>query len=158
MITRTFSLMPTFSESLFSDRLNRIDNLFTKLTGDEPLSALPSYDIVKIDETHLDIVIDLPGWSAEDIEILSQGGQLSISGKQKEEQENKRNTYLYRGLKRSNFNLGFSLPEHVKVKNANLKDGLLTVSLLQEIPENEKVQKIAIHYDEGNSTKAIGNK
>lgn len=157
MITRTLSLMPTFSESLFSDRLNRIDNLFSKLTGDEPLSTLPSYDIVKIDETHLDIVVGLPGWNADDIEVLSQGGQLGISGKQKENKQNQGDTYLYRGLMRSNFNLSFSLPEHVKVKNANLKDGLLTVSLFKEIPESEKVQKIAINYDEGNSTKAIGN-
>ena len=157
MITRTLSLMPTFSDSLFSDRLNRIDNLFSKLTGDEPLSALPSYDIVRMDETHLDIVVGLPGWSIDDIEVLSQGGQLSISGKQREDRQNKGHTYLYRGLMRSNFNLSFSLPEHVKVKNANLKDGLLTVSLLKEIPESEKIQKIAINYDEGNPTKAISN-
>ena len=131
MITRTLSLMPTFSDSLFSDRLNRIDNLFSKLTGDEPLSTLPSYDIVRMDETHLDFVVGLPGWSIDDIEVLSQGGQLSISGKQREDKQNKGHTYLYRGLMRSNFNLSFSLPEYVKVKNANLKDGLLTVSLLK---------------------------
>ena len=106
---------------MFSDRLNRIDNLFSRLSGDEPLSTLPSYDIVKIDETHLDIVAGLPGWSADDIEVLSQGGQLNISGKHKEDKLSKSDTYLYRELMRTNFNPGFALPDHVKVKMQALK-------------------------------------
>ncbi|ORS78115.1 heat-shock protein, partial [Escherichia coli] len=49
MALRTLSALPVFADSLFSDRFNRIDRLFSQLTGDTPVTATPAYDLQKRD-------------------------------------------------------------------------------------------------------------
>lgn len=47
MALSTLSALPGFADSLFSDRFNRIDRLFSQLTGDTPVAATPAYDLKK---------------------------------------------------------------------------------------------------------------
>ncbi|NKI73261.1 Hsp20 family protein [Dickeya sp. CFBP 2040] len=147
MAFKSVSLFPAFTDSLFSDRFNRIDRLFSQLTGDTPLTATPSYDIRRLDDTHYGITVSVPGWREEELEINTHGGQLTISGKHKDEvseEPQEQNGWLYRGINRTDFSISYSLPEHVKVEGAHLENGLLTINLKQDIPENEKPKKIAI--------------
>ncbi|TYL41036.1 MULTISPECIES: Hsp20 family protein [Dickeya] len=149
MAFKSVSLFPAVTDSLFSDRFNRIDRLFSQLTGDTPLTATPSYDIRRLDDTHYGITVSVPGWREEELEINTHGGQLTISGKHKDEvsqeqQEQEQENWLYRGINRTDFSISYSLPEHVKVESAHLENGLLTIHLQQDIPENEKPKKIAI--------------
>ncbi|NBF68623.1 Hsp20 family protein, partial [Enterobacter hormaechei] len=48
-------------------------------------------------------------------------------------------------ISRSDFRASYSLPEHVKVTGASLENGLLAIELHQDIPEEEKPQRIAIN-------------
>ncbi|WJV55396.1 Hsp20 family protein [Pectobacteriaceae bacterium CE90] len=145
MAFKSVSLFPAFADSLFSDRFDRIDRLFSQLTGDTPLSVTPSYDIRRLDDTHYDITLSVPGWRDEDLEVSINNGQLLISGKHKEETSTKeKDGWLHCGISRSDFSVRYSLPDHVKVEGAHLDSGLLTVNLLQEIKEDEKPKKIAI--------------
>lgn len=145
MAFKSLSLFPTFPDSLFSDRFNRIDRLFSQLTGDAPLSAAPSYDIRRFDDTHYGITLSVPGWREGDLEISTRGGQLTISGKRAQEHEQKEDGgWLHRGISRADFSISYALPEHVKVEGARLENGLLTVMLLHDIPESEKPKKVAI--------------
>ncbi|WP_122028999.1 Hsp20 family protein [Salmonella enterica] len=108
----------TVSFSLFSDRFNRIDRLFSQLTGDTPVAATPAYDLQKRDANNYLLTVSVPGWKEEE--------------------------RIYRGIRKADFQLSFSLPEHAKVNNAKLEQGLLLVEIYQEIPESEKPKKIAI--------------
>ncbi|MBX9446470.1 Hsp20 family protein [Dickeya chrysanthemi] len=147
MAFKSVSLFPAFTDALFSDRFNRIDRLFSQLTGDTPLTATPSYDIRRLDDTHYGITVSVPCWREEELEINTQGGQLTISGKHKDEvsqEQQEQENWLYRGINRTDFSISYSLPEHVKVEGAHLENGLLTIHLRQDIPENEKPKKIAI--------------
>ena len=73
-------------------------------------------------------------------------GQLNISGKREEEKtENGEEGWIHRGISRSDFRASYSLPEHVKVTGASLENGLLAIELHQDIPEEEKPQRIAIN-------------
>ncbi|MCL2892524.1 MULTISPECIES: Hsp20 family protein [Brenneria] len=144
MALRTLSLFPDVSNTLFSDRFNRIDRLFSQLTGDAPLSTTPSYDIRRLDDSRYGITLSVPGWKEDELDIKTAGGQLIVSGKREEENNAEEENWLHRGISRTDFSISYSLPEHVKVQGAALENGLLTIELYQEIPESEKPQKIAI--------------
>ncbi|MBZ3829656.1 Hsp20 family protein, partial [Salmonella enterica subsp. enterica serovar Meleagridis] len=128
----------------FSDRFNRIDRLFSQLTGDTPVAATPAYDLQKRDANNYLLTVSVPGWKEEELEIETVGGNLNITGKHTEETVEDQTHWIYRGIRKADFQLSFSLPEHAKVNNAKLEQGLLLVEIYQEIPESEKPKKIAI--------------
>ena len=65
-----------------------------------------------------------------------------MRGKKAEESEEK--SYLYRGIANRSFERKFNLADHIEVSGAELKNGLLTISLVKEIPEAMKPRSIAI--------------
>lgn len=81
MALRTLSAFPGFADSVFSDRFNRIDRLFSQLTGDTPVSASPAYDLKKVDGNHYLLTLSVPGWKEDELEIETVGGNLHVSGK-----------------------------------------------------------------------------
>ncbi|WLI78885.1 Hsp20 family protein [Kosakonia sp. H02] len=144
MALKTLSALPGFSDSIFADRFNRIDSLFSQLTGNAPVAALPAYDLKKVDANNYLLNVSVPGWKEDELEIETVGGNLHISGKRDESESQDEQGWIYKGIRRSDFRLSFSLPEHAKVSNAKLESGLLQVTIYQEIPESEKPRKIAI--------------
>ncbi|EEA6787592.1 Hsp20 family protein [Salmonella enterica subsp. enterica] len=144
MALRTLSALPVFADSLFSGRFNRIDRLFSQLTGDTPVAATPAYDLQKRDANNYLLTVSVPGWKEEELEIETVGGNLNITGKHTAETVEDQTYWIYRGIRKADFQLSFSLPEHAKVNNAKLEQGLLLVEIYQEIPESEKPKKIAI--------------
>jgi len=154
MALRTLSALPVFADSIFSDRFNRIDRLFSQLTGDTPVSASPAYDLRKQDSNRYQLTVSVPGWKENELEIETVGGNLTVSGKRAEESTEENENWIYRGIRRAGFQLSFSLPEHTKVNGARLENGLLQVDIYQEIPESEKPKKIAIE----NNQKVIEHK
>ncbi|BAH83207.1 Hsp20 family protein [Candidatus Ishikawella capsulata] len=145
MAFRSLSLYPVFNnDALFSDRFNRIDRLFSQLTGDQPVTGTPEYDIRRIDEQNYTLTISVPGWKEKELGIETVGGQLNINGKKEHQNQSKEDGWLYRGINRGDFDLKFSLPENMKVTGAKLEEGLLHVLLCQEIPEHAKPKRINI--------------
>ncbi|WP_288454334.1 Hsp20 family protein [uncultured Enterobacter sp.] len=146
MTLRTFPVLNDLSDSLFADRFNRIDRLFSQLTGSTPLPSTPSYNIRRLGDNRYELTLSVPGWKESELEIETVGGQLNISGKCEEEKtENGEEGWIHRGISRSDFRASYSLPEHVKVTGASLENGLLAIELHQDIPEEEKPQRIAIN-------------
>ena len=134
MALKTLSALPVFADSLFADRFNRIDRLFSQLTGDTPVGTLPAYDLQKVDDSNFLL------------EIETVGGNLHISGKRQETDSSTDSgeRWIYKGIRRANFQLSFSLPEHAQINQAQLDSGILKIAIHQEIPESEKPRKIAI--------------
>ncbi len=81
MALKTLSALPVFADSLFADRFNRIDRLFSQLTGDTPVGTLPAYDLQKVDDSNFLLSVSVPGWKDDELEIETVGGNLHISGK-----------------------------------------------------------------------------
>src|SRR5207253_11309998 len=69
---------------------------------------------------------------------------LIVSGRKNEESEQKGADYVYRGIANRSFERRFALAEHIKVKGADMKDGLLAIDLVREIPEAMKPRRIEI--------------
>ncbi|MFS9598854.1 heat-shock protein, partial [Klebsiella variicola] len=84
MALKTLSALPVFADSRFADRFNRIDRLYSQLTGDTPVGALPAYDLQKIDDSNFLLSVSVPGWNDEVLEIETVGGNLHITGKRAE--------------------------------------------------------------------------
>lgn len=154
MSLQPFSAFPSLADSVFSDRFNRIDKLFSQLTGDSPVSAAPAYDLQRFEHHRYALTVSLPGWKEQELEIEHRGGRLSVAGhREKDSQETsgepsqEEGGWIHRGIARHDFQLSFSIPEHMKVTGATLAEGLLKIDLYQEIPESEKPRRIPIATD-----------
>lgn len=127
------------------DRLLSTIDEFDRLLelGGQKQPTYPPYNIIRENDTEYTIEIAISGFSADDIEISTEGGKLSVVGSVK---SNKTATekYLYRGIGTRNFVHKFTLADTVLVKGADVIDGLLVINLENVIPEERKPRKIAI--------------
>ena len=84
----------------------------------------------------------LAGFGSNEIELIQQGNTLWVSGQKGTEQDHQE--MLHRGLALRNFKQSFSLADHVKVTAANLENGLLSIELVREVPEQLKPRRIEV--------------
>ena len=111
------------------------------------LSSMPSfphYNIVKTDKNKYDIEIALAGYSKKDIEVNLEEGVLSIKSKKEDKEETKDGEVIHKGIAKRYFSKSFTIADDVEVKGAELKDGLLKVSMERIIPDHKKPRNIAI--------------
>lgn len=125
------------------------DRLFTMLDSlgqpEQQSTSYPPYNIERTSEDAYTITMAVAGFSEEDLDIEARENTLTIKGEKKDESEQADNvTYLHRGIATRAFERRFQLAEHVQIQGANLKNGLLHVELVREVPEDKKLRKIEI--------------
>jgi molecular chaperone IbpA len=104
----------------------------------------PPFDLRKTGENDYQIDLAVAGFKPEEIDITAQQNVLVVSGRKRDESEDKGSDYIYRGIANRSFERRFALADHIQVKGADLKDGLLSIELVREIPEAMKPKKINI--------------
>lgn len=108
----------------------------------------PPFDLRKTGENDYQIDLAVAGFKPEEIDITAQQNVLIVSGRKKEESEGDSSLgaadYIYRGIATRSFERRFALADHIQVKGADLKDGLLSIDLHREIPEAMKPRKINV--------------
>jgi len=128
-------------DRFFSDWEEMFSNDFFKTP-----SNWPAYNIVEKKDNHYDVEVALAGFNKKDIKVSYADGQLSIESvrndKTKEKDEN--GNIIHRGIAKRYFKKSFSVADNCEVKGAELKDGLLKVSLERIIPEAQKPRVIDI--------------
>lgn len=107
----------------------------------ETIDNWPPYDIVKTGEDDYRVAMAVAGFSLDELAITQEQNMLIVSG-QKADSEDVQ--YLHRGISGRSFQRRFELADHVKVVGAGLANGLLTVDLKREIPEEMKPRQIEI--------------
>jgi molecular chaperone IbpA len=126
-----------------------IDSLFDRITRNLDMAAnagnYPPYDIVKTGDERYEIRIAAAGFSQNEIDVEIKDGQLVVQGGQSTEARQEVE-YLHHGISNRSFIRTFQLSDYVEVKEATMKDGILTVRLERMIPETMKPKKIAISY------------
>ncbi len=126
-----------------------IDSLFDRITRNIDMAAnagnYPPYNIVKTGDETYEIQIAAAGFRQDEIEVEVKDGQLVVQGGQGN-QARAEVEYLHHGISNRSFIRTFQLSDYVEVKEAQMKDGILTVRLEREIPEAAKPKKIAISY------------
>jgi molecular chaperone IbpA len=146
------SFSPLLRSTVGFDRFN---DLFESLVQgtEERFDTYPPYNIEKIGDDEYRIVMAVAGFTLEDLNITAEGDSLVVTGRTEDKSEEGR-TYLHRGIATRAFQRSFRLADHIKVTGADMKDGLLTVHLVREIPEEKKPRMIPIN----GPTKAIEGK
>ena len=109
----------------------------SSLTGEN----YPPFDLIKVDDNRYRIEVAVAGFRREDIEITSQQNVLIISGQKSDDNGS---NYVHRGIANRSFERRFALADHIQVRGADLKDGMLSIELVREIPEAMKPRKIEI--------------
>ena len=106
----------------------------------------PPYNIVKTGTNKYDVELALAGYSKKDIDVSLEEGVLTIksvkSAEEKEVEDN--NGILHQGIAKRYFSKAFTIADDVEVKGAELKDGLLKVSLERIVPEHKQARTITI--------------
>jgi molecular chaperone IbpA len=101
----------------------------------------PPFDLIKVDDNRFRIEVAVAGFGKDDIDITSQQNQLLIRGEKKDENGS---NYVHRGIANRSFERRFALADHIQVRGADLRDGMLSIELEREIPEAMKPRKIDI--------------
>ena len=103
----------------------------------------PPYNIHRVDDHNYKIEVALAGYSKEDIEIELKENNLTVRNKPKEKVVND-NGVIHKGISTRQFERSFTISEDIKVKDAELINGLLTIDLERIIPEEKKARLISI--------------
>ena len=101
----------------------------------------PPFDLIRLDDNHYRITLAVAGFSGEEIDITAQQNQLIVSGRKGDDEGTE---YIHRGIANRQFERRFGLADFIKVAEADLKDGLLSIDLVREIPEAMRPRKISI--------------
>ncbi|WP_117192289.1 Hsp20 family protein [Rhizobium terrae] len=132
---------PLFRSSIGFDRmLNALD----AASRVETIDNWPPYDIVKSGEDNYRIAMAVAGFSQDELAITQEQNMLVVSGQKANDEDVQ---YLHRGIAGRSFQRRFELADHVKVVGAGLVNGLLTIDLKREIPEEMKPRQIEIATD-----------
>ena len=116
-------------------------------------TTYPPYNIERLTENEYRITMAVAGFGKEDVKIEVKENTLSIRGEKKE--TDKERTFLHRGIASRAFERRFQLADHVEVRGADVKDGLLSVDLEREVPERLKSRMIEIGATAAKGTKTI---
>ena len=136
---RNFDFSPLYRSAVGFDRMTSLLDAAQKNTT---IGGYPPYNIEKADEDAYQITVAVAGFGPQDLDVEIRDDQLVIIGRGANDRD--KVEYLHRGIARRAFERRFQLAEHVEVKAAGLKDGLLIVDLVREIPEAMKPRKIEI--------------
>ena len=121
------------------------DNIFDELeriTTSSATDNYPPHNIVKLSENEYAIELAVVGFKESDLELQQQDGILYVSGNKSAQSDV---DYLHRGISGRAFKRSFRLSEHVEVKGADLRDGLLVIKLERVVPEEKRPRTIPIN-------------
>ena len=129
-------------DSIFDNFQSMFDDDF--ISDIQP--SYPPYNIVKSGKNTYDIEVALAGFNKNNIEVVSKENTLTVKSKKEDtsDKKDKKGEVLHKGISKRYFERSWTIAEDVKVNGAELKDGLLTVSLERIIPEEKKAKTIDI--------------
>ena len=116
------------------------DSLFNDIADFRP-SSYPPYNIEKVDDYEYKLTFAVAGFSEKDISVTQKESTLAIEGTNNPSEKE----YLYKGIAERTFKQSFKLSEYMNVKDAKLKDGMLNITLVQELPKEKQPKQIKIN-------------
>ncbi len=137
---RHVDFAPLYRSTVGFDRL--FDMLDSVAGFDAGASAYPPYNIERLGENEYRITMAVAGFSEDELKVDVKEQTLSIRGEKKPDERERQ--FLHHGIATRTFDRRFRLADHVEVKGADLKDGLLHVDLVRNVPERLKPRTIAI--------------
>jgi len=140
-MTTPTDLTPLYRTMVGFDRLAGMIDTASRLDGAQ---GYPPYNIERLAEDAFSIELAVAGFAEDDLDIEIKDGLLTVTGRHAPSDGQIEREFLHRGIAERGFIRRFQLADHVVVKGADLKNGLLRIELLRELPEAKKPRKIAI--------------
>ena len=106
--------------------------------------GFPPYNIVKTGDFTYDVELALAGYSKDDITVDYADNVLTVKSIKKSDESKDEDGILHRGIAKRYFSKAFTIADDVEVKGAELKDGLLKISMERIVPEGKKPRSIDI--------------
>ena len=128
----------------FDDMFDHFEHMMDDSFFGRSVANFPPYNIVKTGENTYDVELALAGFNKKDIEIEYKENVLTVKSKKQEETKDEDGNIIHRGISKRMFSKSFTIANDVEVKGAELKDGLLKVSMERIIPEHKKAKLIDI--------------
>lgn len=134
---RTIDLSPLYRSAVGFDRLAAMLETASKAEG-----GYPPYNIETVGENAYRIEVAVAGFSPAELTLEARENTLAVTGRKAANDQTRR--YLHRGLAERDFERRFQLADYVVVTGAELRDGLLAISLERRLPESLKPRRIEI--------------
>ena len=128
----------------FDDMFDHFEHMMDDSFFGRSVGNFPPYNIVKTGENTYDVELALAGFNKKDIEVEYKENLLTVKSKKQEETKDEDGNIIHRGISKRMFSKRFTIANDVEVKGAELKDGLLKVSMERIIPEHKKAKTIDI--------------
>jgi molecular chaperone IbpA len=147
-----FDFAPFRRSSVGFDRL--FDMMETSAAG-QSQDNYPPFDLIRLDDNEFRIDLAVAGFKPTELDITAQQNVLIVAGKK---QDDDGSNFIHRGIATRSFERRFTLADHVQVRDADLREGLLSIKLVREIPEAMKPRKIDVgrSADQRQEQSAIG--
>jgi molecular chaperone IbpA len=140
MIMRSFDFTPYRRSTIGFDRLFE----FLENASGDQADNYPPYDIEKLSDDRYRITLAVAGFSQSEIDITARQNLLTVTGR-KAENRGRDGSFVHMGIATRAFERRFELADFVRVEDAQMKDGLLSIELVREIPEAMKPRRIEIN-------------
>jgi len=138
----TIDLTPLYRTMVGFDRMANMIDSASRLDGAQ---GYPPYNIERVADDEFAIEIAVAGFADDELDIETKDGLLTVAGRKASPDEDAADReFLHRGIAERGFLRRFQLADHVIVTGAELRNGLLRVELLRELPEAKKPRKIEI--------------
>ncbi|MDF2402299.1 MULTISPECIES: Hsp20 family protein [Aeromonas] len=135
---RSIDFSPLYRSAIGFDRLaNLIES-----AASNGNAGYPPYNIEQLSDNDYRISMAVAGFTQEELELSFQENLLTVKGSKQADSDR---NYLYQGIAERGFERRFQLADYVRVKGADLKNGLLHIELMREVPEAMKPRKIEIN-------------
>ena len=128
----------------FDDMFDHFEHMMDDSFFGRSVGNFPPYNIVKTGENTYDVELALAGFNKKDIEVEYKENLLTVKSKKQEKTKDEDGNIIHRGISKRMFSKSFTIANDVEVKGAELKDGLLKVSMERIIPEHKKAKLIDI--------------
>jgi len=148
----TFNKLPSIFKQLrpvsigFDNIFDHFENFFdddqdfhSSLT-----STFPFYNIVKKGNNKFDIEVALAGYDKKDIMVEYEDNVLHIRSVKETKSDKEKDGVIHQGIAKRYFSKAFTIADDVEIEGAELKNGLLKVSLHQIVPESKKPKQITV--------------
>jgi molecular chaperone IbpA len=128
----------------FDNMFDHFESMFDGDVFSVPTVNFPPYNIVKTGDFTYDVELALAGYSKDDITVDYADNLLTVKSIKKSDESNAEEGILHRGIAKRYFSKAFTIADDVEVKGAELKDGLLKISMERIVPEGKKPRSIDI--------------
>jgi molecular chaperone IbpA len=148
----TFDKLPSIFKQLrpvsigFDNLFDHFENFFDDYENVKAshTASFPFYNIVKKEANKFDIEIALAGYDKKDISVEYEDNLLRIKSIKEAKSDKDQDGLIHQGIAKRYFSKVFTIADDVEIKGAELKHGLLKVSLEKIIPEGKKPKTITV--------------